>query len=203
MVGAGPDCLSVASCDAVRNAISAPTDGKVKTKPFQPQATVPLPARPTHVAFASGDSALVVATESGSQLLVYETNSLFTGNAQPALSIPVNGTSFRAIAPNPATPDVDESSLVALVTVGGELLIANLKAGQLLSGANGQIMKTGVSSVCWSNKGKQIVAGLADGTAHQITPAGDQKAIIPRPQDLEGECHGMLKVLLIRSVSSY
>ncbi|PLB55639.1 hypothetical protein P170DRAFT_452952 [Aspergillus steynii IBT 23096] len=189
IVGAGPDCLSIASCDSVRKAISAPTDAKVKTKPFQSQATIPLPARPTHVAFASGDSALVVTTEAGSQLLVYETDSLLTGNAQPALSIPVSGAPFRAIAPNPALPDDNESSLLALVTSNGELLIANLKAGELLTGANGQVMKSGVSSVCWSNKGKQLVAGLADGTAHQITPTGDQKATIPRPADLEGECH--------------
>ncbi|KAI9046370.1 FG-nucleoporin NUP159 [Aspergillus affinis] len=189
VVGAGPDCLSVASSDAVRKAISAPTDSKVKTKPFQPQATIPLPARPTHVAFASGDSALVVTTEAGSQLLVYETDSLLSGNGQPALSLPVSGAPFRAVAPNPATLDVDKSSLVALVTGGGELLIANLKTGQLLSGANGQIMKSGVSSVCWSNKGKQLVAGLADGTAHLIKPTGEQTATIPRPQDLEGECH--------------
>ncbi|KAK1143313.1 hypothetical protein N8T08_006840 [Aspergillus melleus] len=189
VVGAGPDCLSVASSDSVRKAISAPTEGKVKTKPFQPQATIPLPARPTHVAFASGDSALVVTTEAGSQLFVYETDSLLTGSGQPALSLPVNGAPFRAVAPNPALPDVDESSLVALVTGGGELLIANLKTGQLLSGANGQVMKSGVSSVCWSNKGKQLVAGLADGTAHQIKPTGELAATIPRPPDLEGECH--------------
>lgn len=190
MVGAGPDCLSIASGDSVREAISAQTEAKVKTKPFQPQATIPLPARPTHIAFASGDSALAVVTETASQLLVFETDSLLSGNAQPALSIPVSGAPFRTIAPNPALPDVDESSLLALVTGGGELLIANLKAGELLSGANGQVLQTGVSSVCWSNKGKQLVAGLADGTAHQITPTGVQKATIPRPLDLEGECHG-------------
>ncbi|KAE8388104.1 hypothetical protein BDV23DRAFT_117700 [Aspergillus alliaceus] len=190
VVGAGPDSLVIASSDAVRKAISAPTDDKAKTKPFEPQATIPLPARPTHVAFTSGDDALILATENGPQLLVYETASLSTGNAQPALSIPTNGATFRSLAPNPAPPsDEAHSSLVALVTTNGELLVANLKAGALVPGPNGNVLKSGVSSVCWSNRGKQLVAGLADGAGYQMTPDGTQKDLIPRPSDLEGNCH--------------
>ncbi|PYI18453.1 hypothetical protein BO99DRAFT_474286 [Aspergillus violaceofuscus CBS 115571] len=186
IVAAGPNVLSVASSDSVRAAISAPTEGKVKTKPFQPQATIPLPVRPTHVTFASNDTALLLATENGAQLSVFDTSSLTSGNAQPALSIPTNGTTFRTIAANPA-PEL--SSLVALVTTGGDLLVADLKAGNLVSGPNGQVLKSGVSSVCWSNKGKQLVAGLADCTGFQMTPDGTQKDVIPRPPDLEGDCH--------------
>ncbi|KAF7593500.1 hypothetical protein BBP40_011411 [Aspergillus hancockii] len=190
VVGAGPDSLVIASSDAVRKAISAPTEDKAKTKPFQPQATIPLPARPTHVAFTSADDALVLATENGPQLSVFETASLTTGNAQPALSISTNGATFRSLVPNPApASDGVHSSLVALVTANGELLIANLKAGSLVSGPNGNVLKSGVSSVCWSNKGKQLVAGLADGTGYQMTPDGTQKDLIPRPSDLEGDFH--------------
>ncbi|KAL4791003.1 hypothetical protein BDV19DRAFT_315605 [Aspergillus venezuelensis] len=189
-VGASPNTLSVATTENIRAAICA--DGgkdKVKTKPFQPQATISLPGRPTHIAFASGDSALVLATENGSQLSVFETGSLLQPNAQPALSIPTNGATFRTIAPNPAQAKESHSSLVALVTTNGELLIADLKAGNLLAGPNGNILKTDVSSVCWSNKGKQLVAGLVDGTGYQMTPDGAQKDIIPRPPDLENGCH--------------
>lgn len=191
VVGAGPDSLSISTTQAVRAAISADTGkDKVKTKPFQPQATISLPGRPTHIAFASGDSALVLATENGSQLSIFETGSLLQPNAQPAISIPTNGATFRFIAPNPAQAEDSHSSLVALVTTGGELLVADLKAGNLLSGRNGNVLKTGVSSVCWSNKGKQLVAGLADGSGYQMTPDGTQKDLIPRPSDLTDPCHG-------------
>ncbi|KAE8153406.1 hypothetical protein BDV25DRAFT_27623 [Aspergillus avenaceus] len=190
VVGAGPDSLAIASTDAVRKAISAPTDDKAKTKPFQPQATISFPGRPTHVAFTSGDGALVLAIENGPQLLVYETANLLTGSAQPALSVPTNGATFRALVPNPAPlSDEKHSSLVALVTTNGELLLADLKAGSLVLGPNGTVVKSGVSSVCWSNKGKQLVAGLADGTGYQMTPEGAQTDLIPRPSDLEGDCH--------------
>ncbi|KAJ5612996.1 Nuclear pore complex protein [Penicillium lagena] len=186
VVGAGPDTLVVASTNALRESIVAPTGAdKIKTKPFQPQATIPLPARPTHVAFTSGDDALVLATENGSQISVFQTTSLMQGNGQPAFSIQTNGVSLRAVAPNPDP----NSTFVGLVTANGELLMADLKAGNLVSGPNGPVLKTGVSSVSWSNKGKQLVAGLADGTGYQMTPDGTKKDEIPRPSDLEGECH--------------
>lgn len=199
VVGAGPDALYIASSNDIRTAISAPTgDEKVKTKPFQPRATIPLPARPTHITFASSDSALVLVTENGTQLSVFETASLLQGNAQPALSIPTNGATFRFLAPNPAQSEDSHSSLVALVTTGGDLLIADLKAGNMLSGPNGQVLKSGVSTVCWSNKGKQLVAGLADGTGFQMAPDGAQKDIIPRPPDLEDNHHGAYHVRVFK-----
>ncbi|CBF86150.1 hypothetical protein AN2086.2 [Aspergillus nidulans FGSC A4] len=190
VVGAGPNTLCVASTESVRAAISADDEKeKVKTKPFQPQATISLPGRPTHIAFASGDSALVLATESGTHLSVFETGSLLQPNAQPAISIPTNGATFRTVAPNPAQAEDSHSSLVALVTNAGELLMADLKAGNLVTGANGNILKADVSSVGWSNKGKQLVAGLVDGTGYVMTPDGVQKDLIPKPPDLTDPCH--------------
>lgn len=129
---------------------------------------------------------MILATEGGSQISVFETATLLQGNSQPALSVQTNGVSVRALAPNPDPT----STLAALVSVNGELLVADLKAGTLISGPNGPVIRNAVSCVAWSNKGKQLVAGLADGTADQMTPDGTSKAQIPRPLDLEAECHG-------------
>ncbi|KAJ9257362.1 hypothetical protein DTO207G8_2116 [Paecilomyces variotii] len=198
VVGGGPDGLFVAKTDAVRQAIAAqqPEEDaqgnkleKVKTKPFQPQAKITLPAKPTHVAFAAGESALVVATEKADQLLVYETSSLLQSNAQPAISIGMGGTPLRTLVPNPASAAEAHSSLVALVNTNGELSIANLKTGALASGPGGPVLKNGVSCVSWSNLGKQLLAGLADGTGYQMTPEGEKKDEIPRPPELEGDQH--------------
>ncbi|KAJ5773251.1 Nuclear pore complex protein [Penicillium paradoxum] len=186
VVGAGPDALVISTTEVIRNSIEAPAgEDMEKTKPFQPIATIPLPSRPTHVAFTPGDDGLILATENGPTISVFDTNSLTQGNAQPAISIPTNGVSLRALAPNPDP----SSTLVALVTMNGELLMADLKAGSLLPGPNGPVLKDGVSCVSWSNKGKQLVAGLADGTGYQMTPDGTKKAEVPRPSDLEGDCH--------------
>ncbi|OQE46377.1 hypothetical protein PENCOP_c001G05331 [Penicillium coprophilum] len=186
IVGAGPDTLVITTADAVRKSIEAPAgEDMEKTKPFQPIATIPLPSRPTHVAFTPGDDGLILATENGPGISVFDTNTLTQGNAQPAISIRTNGVSLRALAPNPDP----SSTLVAMVTVNGELLIADLKAGSLVSGPNGPVLKDGVSCASWSSKGKQLVAGLADGTGYQMTPDGTKKAEVPRPSDLEGDCH--------------
>ncbi|KAJ5479074.1 hypothetical protein N7530_004583 [Penicillium desertorum] len=186
IVGAGPDALVISTADVIRKSIEAPAgEDMEKTKPFQPIATIPLPSRPTHVAFTPGDDGLILATENGPTISVFDTNTLTQGNAQPAISIPTNGVSLRALAPNPDP----SSTLVALVTVNGELLIADLKAGNLVPGPSGPVLKDGVSCASWSNKGKQLIAGLADGTGYQMTPDGTKKAEVPRPSDLEGDCH--------------
>ncbi|KAJ6135128.1 hypothetical protein N7512_000288 [Penicillium capsulatum] len=190
VVGAGPDCLVIATTDSIRQAIATSEgDQNSKTKAFQPQATIPLPTRPTHVAFSASEDALILATEGGSQISVFETATLLQGNSQPALSVPTNGVSIRALAPNPDPT----STFAALVTVNGELLMADLKAASLISGPSGSVLRNAVSCVSWSNKGKQLVAGLADGSADQMTADGTSKAQIPRPSDLEGECHGELQ----------
>lgn len=144
------------------------------------------------MAFTASDEALILATENGSQISVFQTSDLVTGNAQPTISIPTNGVSLRALVPNPDP----NSTFVAMVTVNGELLMADLRAGSLVNGPNGPILKNSVSCVAWSTKGKQVIAGLADGTAAQMTPDGTLKGQVPRPSDLEGECHGELSLSL-------
>jgi nucleoporin NUP159 len=197
VVGAGPDCLVVATTKSVREAITAKADEGVKLKPFQPQCRIPLPSRPVQVAFCAAENALAVSTEAGGQLVVYETASLSQANPQPKFSIPTNGAALRALASNPAPESDALSSLVAMVTINGELLVGDLKTGSLASGASGPVLKNGVASVAWSTKGKQLVAGLADGTCYQLDPQGVKKADIPQPPDLEGNKHGKLQELFI------
>ena len=122
-------------------------------------------------------------------MAVYDVQALMQGATQSAFELSTNGTSLRALVPNP-TPE--KAELFAVVTVNGELLMANFKTRQILNGPNGQVMKDGVSCVSWSNKGKQLVAGLGNGTAFQMTPEGVGKAEIPRPLALEGDQHGMI-----------
>jgi nucleoporin NUP159 len=189
VVGGGPDGLVLATTKSIREAISAKTGSGAKTKPFQAQGQISLPSRPTHVAFCAAESALVVATESHNQIVVYDAASLGNGNPQPQISIQINGT-VRSLAPNPAPESESLSSFLALVTVNGDLLLADLKAGSLVNGPSGPVFRSGVASVTWSTKGKQMVAGLADGSCVQLDPKGVVKAEIPRPPALEGNKHG-------------
>jgi nucleoporin NUP159 len=194
VVGGCPNGLVVSTTKAVREAISTKVEGGAKTKPFNPQAQIALPSRPTHVAFCAGDSALAVSTETNNRLFVFDTATLTQGNAQPQLSIETNAA-LRTLAPNPASTDEQLSSLAAFVTADGNLLLANLKTSSLVNGSSGPVFRSGVASVTWSNKGKQMVAGLADGTCVQLDPQGQVKAEIPRPPELEGNKHGEFIVM--------
>lgn len=83
----------------------------------------------------------------------------------------------------------ESAGLCAIVTDKGNLLMANLAERKLVSGPNGPVLRSQVSCAAWSTKGKQLVAGMADGTIYQMTPEGVEKAHIPKPPNL-GDYHG-------------
>ena len=187
LAAAGPDSVIIASTDSVRQAFSASTS-ESSFKPFSPQLTLALGTRISQVAFSADEKYLVISAESGGGLGVYDVEALMQGNTTSTFELSTNGTSLRALVPNP-TPE--KAELFAVVTTKGELMIGNLTTRQFLNGAQGQVMKDGVSCISWSTKGKQLVAGLGNGTCFQITPEGDGKGELPRSPDMQGDEHGM------------
>lgn len=188
LAAAGPDSVIIASTESVRQAFTAEGQVGSDIKPYSPQLTIPIGTRVSQVAFSADENYLAISAEVGGGLAVYDVQALMQGTTQSAFELPTNGTSLRALVPNP-TPE--RAELFAVVTANGELLMANFKTRQILSGPNGHVMKDGVSCVSWSNKGKQLVAGLGNGSAFQMTPEGAGKAEIPRPLMLEGDQHGI------------
>ncbi|KAI9837426.1 MAG: hypothetical protein M1837_002971 [Sclerophora amabilis] len=186
IAAAGPDAVILATTASVRAAFSAKTSEDTSNKAFQPQLTIPLPRRVSHVAFSADDSCLAISAEEGGGLAIYDVQAMLQGNTQPAFEMSTNGSSLRAMIPNPA-PETSEH--FAVITTNGELMMANLKQRQFLSAANGQVLKDGVSCVSWSPRGRQLVAGLGNGTTCQMTREGKEVAEIPAPQGLEGDQH--------------
>ena len=129
----------------------------------------------------------MLSAETGGGLAVYEVQNLMQGNTQRAFELPTNGASLRTLLPNP-TPE--KAEIFAVVTSNGELLLANLLLRQILSGPQGQILRDGVSCASWSSRGKQLLAGLGNGSCLQLTPEGAVKAEIPIPPGLGGSHHG-------------
>ena len=174
----------VASTASVRQAFDSQEDGKIKS--FTPQLSIPVP-RVSQVAFSSDESFLVICAESGGGLAIYELGAIMQGSRQPSSQIGTNGIAVRALVPNPAA---DFAYFFSIVTSVGTLMLAHLTEKRLISGPQGPAIREGVSCVSWSKKGKQLVAGLGDGTAVQMTHDGTVKAEIPRPPNLEGDQHG-------------
>ena len=185
VAAAGPESVIIASTDSVRQTLSAPSDNNVK--PFTPQLTLPLGIRISQVAFSADENFLVLSAENGGGLAVYDVQSLMQGSTQTAFEIATNGTSLRALVPNP-TPE--KAELFAAVSTSGELMIADLNRREISTGAQGQVLKNGVSCVSWSNKGKQLIAGLGDGSLSQMTPEGRDTGNIRKPSSIEGDQFG-------------
>ncbi|KAI9701953.1 MAG: hypothetical protein M1836_001297 [Candelina mexicana] len=182
----GTDSLVIASTESMRQAFAAEGAAGGDIKPFNPQLMIPLGMRLSQVAFSADEKYLVVSAESGGGLAVYAVDSIMQGNTQMAFEISTDGAALRALIPNPTA---ETAELFAIITTNGQLMMANLKERKFISGPNGYVLKDGVSCASWSTKGKQLVAGLGNGTAYQMTPEGQGKAEIPRPHNLGGDQH--------------
>lgn len=144
-----------------------------------------MPMRISHLTFTPDEQYLILSAEQGGGLAVYETQSLLSSQLQSSFEIGTSGEAVKHLVPNPM-PELAE--YCAVVTKNGNLLMANLKEKSLANGPNGPVIRSNVTSVSWSSKGKQLVAGLADGSIVQMTPDGSEKASIPKPDNL-GEYH--------------
>lgn len=180
VAAAGPDAVVLANTDKVRKAFEADKDGSTEIRPFDPDLRIPMTMRVSHITFTADESLLLLSAETGGGLAVYEVGTLLQGTDQSAFELSTNGESLRAVAPNPTS---EKAELCAVVTTNGSLHMVNLKA------RNTAKLKDQVSCVSWSPKGKQLVAGLGDGSIAQMTPEGEVKAMIPRAPMVPDNCH--------------
>ncbi|KAF2144631.1 uncharacterized protein K452DRAFT_144834 [Aplosporella prunicola CBS 121167] len=185
LAAAGPESLVVASTDAVRAALHSKDQAQDGIINFEPQLTIPGP-RLSQVAFTSDDQHLVLSAESGGGLAIHDVAALLNGKTESTFQLATEGMAVRSLNPNPAP---EHAEFIAVVLTGGQLMLANLKERSFVKPNNNAVLKSGVSCVSWSNKGKQMIAGLGDGTAFQLKPDGSAQAVVPRPPQLEGDQH--------------
>ena len=136
-----------------------------------------MPLRISQLAFTADEKYLMLSAEDGGGLAVYEVERLLQGATDSAFELPTNGHGLRSMVPNPTS---DRAELCAVVTDNGKLQMANLNERKISNS-----LKAQVSCVSWSSKGKQLCAGMADGSICQLTPEGEEKGHIPKPPDVE------------------
>ncbi|KXH66575.1 hypothetical protein CSAL01_04413 [Colletotrichum salicis] len=176
VAAAGPDGITITSTDSVRKGFEGEKEGDSDIRAFQPQGKLPMPMRVSQLAFSADENYLILSAESGGGLAVYEVESLLQGATKAAFELATNGETLRVLFPNPT---IEKAELCAIVTNNGNLHMANLKERSVSNA-----LKAQVSCISWSTKGKQLVAGLADGTIFQMTPEGEAKGEIPRPPNV-------------------
>lgn len=182
---AGPEYLVVGQTKTIRDKIWEKLDGGDAVRDYEPLLAIPH-SRIAHVAFSCDETCLVLAEESSNGCVVYGTPELAAKRTNIALRVGTNAP-LRAIVPN---PDPVQASLFALLTTNGDLFLTDLsKGGDLQQGVNGQSLASNASCVCWSNRGKQLLVGQADGTILQIKPDGSLVAAVPKPHAVPTNCH--------------
>ncbi|KIW73029.1 hypothetical protein PV04_01183 [Phialophora macrospora] len=184
LAAAGPDAVYITSTKKVREAFQSPPLEKSQTRPYSPEIKLPYPGS-TQVAFSSDESVLVLSPSTGG-IVAFQVESLQRGHLGPALEIPAGGQTLRALVPNPVA---ESAELFAVITTNGELMLLDLKAGCIKAGNDGNVLKSGASCLSWSNRGKQLVAGLADGSAVQLKPDGTVVANIPKSTSIPADSH--------------
>jgi nucleoporin NUP159 len=188
LAAAGPSSLILARTKAVRDAFTAEGNEVAENvKEFRPALEISVP-KLSQVAFTADGTYLVIGAQEGGGLGVYETQALLQDKKETTFQLPTNNTSIRALAPNPAA---EFAHLVAVILTDGKLLIADLRNRDFIKNASGSpALKEGVAAVSWSNRGKQLTAGMADGNCFQLDQLGTVKASIPTPPDLPSHYHG-------------
>ncbi|OCT53990.1 nuclear pore complex protein [Cladophialophora carrionii] len=184
LAAAGPDAVYITSTKKVREAFQAPPPEKSQTRTYSPEIKLDYP-HITQVSFSSDESVLVISPSTGG-VVAFQVENLQRGHLSPALEIPADGQSLRALVPNPTA---ESAELFAIVTTNGDMMLLDLKAGAIKAGNDGNVLKSGVSCLSWSNRGKQLVAGLADGTAVQLKPDGTVVANIPKSTSIPAGSH--------------
>ncbi|RPB06087.1 hypothetical protein L873DRAFT_1797013 [Choiromyces venosus 120613-1] len=165
--------LIVGGTSSLREAF---TNTSEKIAPYNSRISLSLPTNISHVAFTVDESHLVLGSSSGG-LAIYLVNDFSSagGDLKPVFELGTDGISLREVKPNPEVPE-----LVAIVTSAGEVRMINISTRDFEKNSNGDVvLKNEASTVSWSQRGKQIVCGMGDGTGWQMTPQGEVKAVLP------------------------
>ncbi|BGP58371.1 hypothetical protein JCM8202_001872 [Rhodotorula sphaerocarpa] len=146
------------------------------TPRVEPHLAVSTAAPVDFLHFAMGERLVVAGLRDGS-IAVWRLKQLVEGQASPLRTISAGSSALVGLCPNPA-PD---SPLLAVLSPNAPLTIYNLETASAHATFPADLAAT---SACWSVKGKQLVVGTSAAALVQLTPEGEQKAVVQAPADL-------------------
>ncbi|KAG5436915.1 hypothetical protein PCANB_001325 [Pneumocystis canis] len=138
-----------------------------------PLSIIHIQEKIVNVSFSADEQYLIVTTEE-SKIMFYNTQILLQRNnyLQPEFVFQIEDV--KDVLPNPV-----DSNVTAVLTFFGNLYIINSSQRSI-----SEPLVNNVTSISWSQKGKQIVCGTSDGKLAQYTPDGLLKAVIDKSRSL-------------------
>ncbi|KAK6351440.1 hypothetical protein TWF718_004600 [Orbilia javanica] len=168
----GPQGVVVARTATLRAAFRNTSAANGNTLPFQPECIIPMSLRLSHVAFTSDGTYLLLAAQLGGIAVYLVDDILSKGNGvQPQSQI--NTGPLLEMKPIPTATDSEKVCIVVGSGwgQGGSVGIVDLKTSKVQEN-----LKTGVTTVSWSPKGKQIICGGSLGGLAWIRPTDGGEA---------------------------
>ncbi|KAK6520839.1 hypothetical protein TWF506_001082 [Arthrobotrys conoides] len=166
----GPQGVVVARTSTLRAAFKNTSIVNGNTLPFQPECIIPMSLRLSHIAFTSDGTYLLLAAQLGGIAVYLVDDILSKGNdVQPQSQI--NTGPLLEMKPIPTVADAEKVCIVVGSGwgQGGNVGIIDLKTTKVQEN-----LKTGVTTVSWSPKGKQIICGGSLGGLAWIRPDGGE-----------------------------
>ncbi|EWC46773.1 hypothetical protein DRE_04018 [Drechslerella stenobrocha 248] len=171
----GPQGVVVARTSTLRATFKNKSVTNGNILPFQPECVIPMSIRLSHVAFTSDGAYLLLGAQLGG-IAVYSVDDILSkGNGvQPQSQI----TTGPLLEMKPIPTVAGAEKVCILVgsgwSQGGAVGIVDVKTQQVQGN-----LKTGVTTVCWSPKGKQIICGGSGGGLAWIKPDGVEADVVP------------------------
>ncbi|KAK6536844.1 hypothetical protein TWF281_001054 [Arthrobotrys megalospora] len=170
----GPQGVVVARTSTLRAAFKNTSAANNNILPFQPECIIPMSVRLSHIAFTSDGTYLLLGAQLGGIAVYLVDEILSKGNdVQPRSQI--NTGPLLEMKP---IPTIIEAEKVCIVvgsgwSQGGNVGIVDVKTNQVQEN-----LKSGVTTVSWSPKGKQIICGGSGGGLAWIRPDGKEADVV-------------------------
>ncbi|KAJ6261034.1 hypothetical protein Dda_3699 [Drechslerella dactyloides] len=165
----------VARTSTLRAAFQNKSTANANVLPFQPECTIPMSIRLSHVAFTSDGNYLLLGAQLGGIAIYSVDDILSKGNAVQPQSQVTTGPLLE-MKPIPTVAGAEKVCILvgSAWGQGGAVGILDVKTQQVQGN-----LKTGVTSICWSPKGKQIICGGSEGGLAWIKPDGTEADVVP------------------------
>ncbi|KAK6544312.1 hypothetical protein TWF694_001012 [Orbilia ellipsospora] len=171
----GPQGVVVARTSTLRAAFNNTSAANGNFIPFQPECIIPMSIRLSHIAFTSDGNYLLLGAQLGG-IAVYSVEDILSkgNNVQPQSQI----TTGPLLEMKPIPTVTDAEKVCILVgsgwSQGGTVGLVDIKK-QSVQGN----LKSGVTTVSWSPKGKQIICGGSGGGLAWIRHDGSEADVVP------------------------